>query len=147
MDRRRNKRYIKSGNNKLDAANTLQYFSYKSILPYQSYLLHRFPEVTFLLSTTISAAKGLAPVYENQFTDEINVSQEEEGLNSDEKKSYTDKSKLFFRIWVINQCPLNKTFNVYKLLNSNMIKFWMSIWKPKYISKLHRILRKFTNKN
>ena len=147
MHRSRNKHYIKSGNNKLDATNTLQYFLYKSILPYPSHLLHRFPEVTFLLSTTISAAKGLAPVYENQFTDKINVSQEEEGLHSDEKEWYTDKSKLFFRIWVIYQCPLNKTFNVYKLLNNSMIKFWMSIWKLKYISKLDRILWKFPNKN
>ena len=69
----------------------------------QPHALNRFPETTFILPTTISAAKRHDSVYEIQVTDEINLSQEGERPHSDGKKlfkDFKDKSKffLYFRI-------------------------------------------------
>ena len=56
----------------------------------QAHVLNRFPETTFILPTTTSAAKGFTSVYEIQVTCEINVSQEGEGPHFDVKEWFKE---------------------------------------------------------
>ena len=56
----------------------------------QAHVLKRFPETTFILPTTTSAAKGFTSVYEIQVTCEINVSQEGEGPHFDVKEWFKE---------------------------------------------------------
>ena len=70
--------------NTLETTEIRLVFLYPGISANQAHAINRFPETTFIIPATTSAAKRFALVYEIQVTIEINMSQEGEGPHSDD---------------------------------------------------------------
>lgn len=113
--------------------------SYLGISPHQAHALNQFPETIFTLPTITSATRQFASVYEIRVTGKINMSHEQEGPLSDDKKSPEElKDNIFSHIpkfqktvlnCELNQCPQKETLN----FNMNL---WQSTSNFESLNKL-----------
>ena len=113
--------------------------SYLGISPHQAHALNQFPETIFTLPTITSATRQFASVCEIRVTGKINMSHEQEGPLSDDKKSPEElKDNIFSYIskfqktvlnCELNQCPQKETLN----FNMNL---WQSTSNFESLNKL-----------